>query len=154
VSLSTDIYKTVHSQKTIDEFFKYKSNIFKERLSNLTAQKLLDNLAAYKEFKRIERLETIEDLKQQIDNMYSDEKIKEEKLIEYTQGLVRELKRTSFIKLFAGTLRNYMPKYNELKHFNPVAVSQTFMEANNLSMGQKTLATTFGMASTIGAGME
>jgi hypothetical protein len=33
-------------------------------------------------------LNTIENLKQQIDNMYSDEKIKEEKLIEYTQGLV------------------------------------------------------------------
>jgi superfamily I DNA and/or RNA helicase len=55
--------------------------------------------------------------------MYADEKIKEEKLIEYTQGLVRELKRTSFIKLFAETLKNYMPKYNELKHFNPNKVA-------------------------------
>ena len=118
VRLATDIFNTVHNQKTIDEFFKYKSNIFKETLDKLTAQKLLDNLAAYKEFKRVERLETIEYLKQQIDNMYSDEKIKEEKLIEYTQGLTKELKRTSFIKLFADTLRDYMPKYNELKHFN------------------------------------
>jgi len=89
----------------------------------LTAQKLLDNLASYKEFKRVERLQIIDFLKSQIDNMYSDEKIKEEKLIEYTQGLVRELKRTSFIKLFAETLRNYMPKYNELKHFNPNKVA-------------------------------
>jgi len=86
--------------------------------------------------------------------MYSDEKIKEEKLLEYTQGLVRELKRTSFIKLFAGTLRNYMPKYNELKHFNPVAVSQKFMETNSLSLAQTTLATTFGMGSTLGVSME
>lgn len=62
-------------------------------------------------------------MKSQIDNMYADEKIKEEKLIEYTQGLVRELKRTSFIKLFAETLKNYMPKYNELKHFNPNKVA-------------------------------
>ena len=89
----------------------------------MTAQKLLDNLASYKEFKRVERLQIIDFLKSQIDNMYSDEKIKEEKLIEYTQGLVRELKRTSFIKLFAETLRNYMPKYNELKHFNPNKVA-------------------------------
>ena len=93
---------------------------------------MLDNLAAYKEFKRIERLETIAYLKGEIDNMYADEKIKEEKLIEYTQGLVNNLKRTSFIKLFAETLQNYMPKYNELKHFNPVAVSQKFLGANGL----------------------
>jgi hypothetical protein len=56
VSLATDIFNTVHSQKTIDDFFKYKSNVFKERLGNLTAAKLLLNLADYKEFKRIERL--------------------------------------------------------------------------------------------------
>jgi len=154
VLLATDIFHSVHSQKTIDEFFKYKSNIFKERLANLSAAKLLNNLATYKEFKRIERLETIEDLKFQIDSMYSDEKIKEEKLIEYTQGLVRELRKTSFIKLFAGTLRNYMPKYNELKHFNPVAVSQKFVEANNLNFGQSTMVTTIGMYSTMGASMD
>ena len=63
VSLATDIFNSVSSQKTIDEFFKYKSNIFKERLGNLSAEKLLDNLAAYKEFKRLERLETIDFLK-------------------------------------------------------------------------------------------
>jgi len=51
--------------------------------------------------------------------MYSDEKIKEEKLLEYTQGLVQTLKRTSFIALFSEQLRAFMPKYNELKHFNP-----------------------------------
>jgi hypothetical protein len=50
----------------------------------LSAQKLLQNLADYKEFKRVERLETIQYLKDQIDNVYSDEKIKEEKLQEYT----------------------------------------------------------------------
>jgi len=51
--------------------------------------------------------------------MYSDEKIKEEKLLEYTSGLVATLKRTSFIRMFSEQLRDFMPKYNELKHFNP-----------------------------------
>ena len=50
----------------------------------MSAQKLLQNLADYKEFKRVERLETIQYLKDQIENVYSDEKIKEEKLQEYT----------------------------------------------------------------------
>lgn len=53
--------------------------------------------------------------------------IKEEKLIEYTDGLVRELKRTSLIAAFGNQLRNYMPKYNELKHFNPAKIASTFI---------------------------
>jgi hypothetical protein len=36
--------------------------------------------------------------------MYADEKIKEEKLVEYTEGLVRELKRTSLIQAFSKQL--------------------------------------------------
>ena len=88
----------------------------------------------YKEFKRKERLEFIEYLRSQIDNLYADEKIKEEKLIEYTEGLVKELRRTSFIKLFADTLAAYMPKYNELKHFNAKKISAKFLEANNLKL--------------------
>ena len=32
VTLATDIFNNIHSQKTIDEFFKYKSNIFTESL--------------------------------------------------------------------------------------------------------------------------
>lgn len=80
VRLATDIFNSVEQQTTIDQFFKYKSHIFKESLSQLSAQKLLQNLADYKEFKRVERLETIQYLKDQIDNVYSDEKIKEEKL--------------------------------------------------------------------------
>lgn len=134
VRLATDIFNTVESQKTIDDFFKYKSHIFIGPLPNLTAQKMLDNLAAYKEFKRKERLEFIEHLRSSIDNLYADEKIKEEKLIEYTEGLVKELRRTSFIKLFADTLDAYMPKYNELKHFNAKKISGKFLEANNLKL--------------------
>ena len=52
--------------------------------------------------------------------------IKEEKLIEYTEGLVRELKRTSLIAAFGKQLRGYMPKYNELKHFNPSRIATAF----------------------------
>lgn len=64
VELATDIFNNIHSEKTIDEFFKYKSHIFKEPLANLNAEKLCQNLADYKELKRIERLNTIENLKQ------------------------------------------------------------------------------------------
>ena len=151
VDLATDMFNNVPNQNTIDEFFKYKSNIFKEQLKDLTAQKLLDNLAAYKEFKRIERLEIIDFLKSQIDNLFADEKIKEERLIEYTQGLIKELKRTSYIKLFAETLANYMPKYNELKHFNANRVAGKFLQANNLQLASTTMTTMGGAASEIAA---
>ena len=57
----------------------------------------------------------------------ADEKIKEEKLIEYTDGLVRELKRTSLILAFSKQLAGYMPKYNELKHFNPNKIATAFI---------------------------
>lgn len=96
-------------------------------MGTLTAKKLLDNLAAYKAFKRQERIEIIADLKNSIDSMYADEKIKEEKLIEYTDGLVRELKRTSLIQAFSKQLKGYMPKYNELKHFNPAKIAEKFI---------------------------
>ena len=102
----------------------------------------MDNLAAYREFKRVERLQIIDYLKSRIDNLYADEKIKEERLIEYTQGLVRELKRTSFIKLFADTLASYMPKYNELKHFNANKVAMAFLQANNLHLSPTTATMT------------
>ena len=54
-----------------------------------------------------------------IDQLYADEKIKPEKLEEYTSGLVGELKLTSKIEAFSKQLGRFMPKYNELKHFNP-----------------------------------
>lgn len=104
----------------------------------------MDNLAAYKEFKRVERLQIIDYLKSRIDNLYADEKIKEERLVEYTQGLVKELKRTSYIKLFAETLADYMPKYNELKHFNANKVAGVFLHANNLQLASTTMTTLAG----------
>jgi hypothetical protein len=57
-------------------------------------------------------------LKENIDFIYADEKIKPEKLEEYTNGLVMVLQKTSEIEKFSKVLHNYMPKYNELKHFN------------------------------------
>jgi sulfatase maturation enzyme AslB (radical SAM superfamily) len=98
VKLATNIYDEIQDQNTIDEFFKYKSHVFLTTLDLLSAQKLMDNLNNYRAFKRQERIELIGLLKRQIDNMYADEKIKEEKLEEYTQSLVKALKRTSLIK--------------------------------------------------------
>ena len=141
VDLATDLFNNIHNPNTIDEFFKYKSNVFKEPLKDLTAKKLVDYLAAYREFKRVERLQIIDYLKDRIDNLFADEKIKEERLIEYTQGLVRELKRTSYIKLFAETLADFMPKYNELKHFNANKVAGKFLSANNLQLASTTMTT-------------
>jgi hypothetical protein len=37
VKLATDIFNTVSNEQTIDQFFKYKSNVFKEPLKDLTA---------------------------------------------------------------------------------------------------------------------
>ena len=63
VNLATDMFLRVKDQNTIDDFFRYKSHIFNSRLSELTASKLLDNLEAYKAFKRQERIEIIALLK-------------------------------------------------------------------------------------------
>lgn len=57
----------------MDDFFRYKSHIFRGPLEGLSAQHLLDNLAAYKAFKRQERIEIIARLKTQIDSLYADE---------------------------------------------------------------------------------
>eukprot|EP00352_Strombidinopsis_acuminata_P009727 CAMPEP_0176357416 /NCGR_PEP_ID=MMETSP0126-20121128/14760_1 /TAXON_ID=141414 ORGANISM="Strombidinopsis acuminatum, Strain SPMC142" /NCGR_SAMPLE_ID=MMETSP0126 /ASSEMBLY_ACC=CAM_ASM_000229 /LENGTH=119 /DNA_ID=CAMNT_0017711019 /DNA_START=704 /DNA_END=1063 /DNA_ORIENTATION=- len=89
VTLATDIFNNIKDQFTIDCFFKYKSHIFIGPLAELSAEKLLENLEAYKAFKRSERAEIIQGLKNNIDHLYADEKIKEEKLQEYTQGLVK-----------------------------------------------------------------
>jgi Leucine-rich repeat (LRR) protein len=140
VQIATDIFHHVKDSETIDQFFRYKRHVFTGSLGELTAQKLLDNLAAYKERKRQERLQTIEFLKSQIDNHYSDEGIKEEKLQEYTQDLVAHLKRTSFIKLYAQNLAPYMPKYNELKNFKAAHVVPRFVKDFDLRFDKKLLA--------------
>ena len=77
-----------------------------------------ENLRSYKARKNEERRQKIQQLYQRIDQLYADEKIKPEKLEEYTGGLVKELKLTSQIEEFSRQLASFMPKYNELKHFN------------------------------------
>lgn len=42
-----------------------------------------------------------------------------------------------------------MPKYNELKHFNPAAVSQKFLDANGLQLATATMTTHFGMDDSV-----
>jgi hypothetical protein len=73
VTLASDIFKRVKDQNTIDEFFRYKSHIFNSPLAELNARKLLDNLDAYKAFKRQERIEMIAKLKESIDSLYADD---------------------------------------------------------------------------------
>jgi hypothetical protein len=61
-------------------FFKYKSNIFIAPFKNLSSIKLLENLAAYKKRKQAERLNIIKNMKDRIENLYIDDKLKPEKL--------------------------------------------------------------------------
>lgn len=79
----------------IDQFFKFKSHIFTAPFAQLSAQVLIENLTAYKAFKNEERRQKIQALYNRIDQLYADEKIKPEKLEEYTSGLVKQLKLTS-----------------------------------------------------------
>lgn len=97
VHLATEIYTNVKDQAVIDQFFKYKSNIFNAPFAQLNAEKLLSNLKAYKVRKNEERVKIIQTLKDRIENLYIDEKLKAEKLQEYTEGLVKVLKYTSVI---------------------------------------------------------
>ena len=89
VYLATDIFQNVKEQDKIDQFFKYKSHVFTTSFDKLSAEILLDNLAKYKELKNEERKLKIRQLYARIDQIYADEKIKPEKLEEYTQGLVK-----------------------------------------------------------------
>lgn len=84
VVLATDIFTTVGDPATIDCFFRYKSHIFTDTFDHLNAHILLQNLQAYRAVKAEERQQIIKLLYQRIDNLYADEKIKPEKLTEYT----------------------------------------------------------------------
>ena len=79
--------------------------------------------------KNEERKLKIQQLYARIDQIYSDEKIKKEKLEEYTQGLVKQLKLTTKIEAFSKVLAGFMPKYNELKHFNAGKIACAYEEA-------------------------
>ena len=129
VTLATDIFNSVQDKNTIDQFFKFKSHIFTAPFSELSAQILLENLRSYKARKNEERRQKIQQLYQRIDQLFADEKLKPEKLEEYTNGLVKELKLTSQIEEFSRVLANFMPKYNELKHFNAARIVAAYQNA-------------------------
>lgn len=97
VILATDIFKNIPDQATIDIFFKYKSNIFTAPFKELSSIRLLENLAAYRKRKQAERLNIIKNLKDRIENLYIDDKLKPEKLVEYTDKLTKALKYKSVI---------------------------------------------------------
>lgn len=82
----------------------------------------------YKQRKNAERLKIIQTLKDRIENLYIDEKLKPEKLQEYTEALVRVMKFTSVIQAFTLELPRFMPKYNELKHFNAQRIKEAYEE--------------------------
>lgn len=86
----------------------------------------MENLAAYRKRKAAERLNIIKNLKDRIENLYIDDKLKPEKLVEYTEELTRALKYTSVIQAFTLVLPNFMPKYNELKHFNAQTIKKAY----------------------------
>jgi hypothetical protein len=67
-------------------------------------------------------------LKKSILAFYEDRKIKEEKLEEYKNSLVTILKTTKEIKLFTELMSDYLPLYNELKHFNAEKIYQNYRE--------------------------
>ena len=90
----------MQDEKTINAFFKYKSHVFKASFDKLNADILMENLQQYRKKKADERSAIIKQLYMRIDNLYADEKIKPEKLQEYTQGLVVALKKTSVIDHF------------------------------------------------------
>lgn len=118
VHLATEIFNNIKDPDVVDQFFKYKSQIFNAPFNQLNAEKLRENLRLYKQRKNAERLKIIQTLKDRIENLYIDEKLKPEKLQEYTEALVRVMKFTSVIQAFTLELPRFMPKYNELKHFN------------------------------------
>lgn len=59
VHLATEIFTCVKDQSVIDQFFRYKSQIFNAPFDHLDANRLLDNLQLYKQRKNAERLKII-----------------------------------------------------------------------------------------------
>lgn len=49
---------------------------------------------------------------------------------------MKELRRTNLIVEFTRVLRYFMPKYNELKHFNAERIVGKFFENTGLKLNQ------------------
>lgn len=65
-------------------------------------------------------------LKDRIEQIYIDDKLKPERLEEYTAGLVKALNFTSVIGEFTIVCPQFMPPYNELKHFNAGRIKKAY----------------------------
>jgi hypothetical protein len=126
VYLASEMFYNIKDQNTIDQLFRYKSKIFNQPFNKLSAQKLLDNLAAYKKKANEDRLTDIKCLKDRIENLYIDDKLKPERLDLYTNELVRVLKNTSVISAFTNEVNRFLPSYNELKHFNADKIKENY----------------------------
>lgn len=122
------MFKKIKDQSVIDKLFKYKSHIFNAPFSKLSANQLLLNLQSYTKQCNAMRVKIIGSLKDRIENIYIDEKLKQERLEEYTSGLVRALKFTSVIQAFTLVCPQFMPPYNELKHFNAYKIKAAYEE--------------------------
>jgi hypothetical protein len=122
------MFHHIKDPDTIDQLFKYKSQIFNEPFSNLSTDKLLDNLASYKRRANEARLRDIKRLKDRIEALYIDDKLKPERLELYTNELVRVFKFTSVISAFVEVVPQFMPNYNELKHFSAEKIKQGYQQ--------------------------
>jgi hypothetical protein len=100
VYLAGQIFHHIKDPDTIDQLFRYKSQIFNEPFKNLSTDKLLDNLASYKRRANEARVREIKRLRDRIETMYIDDKLKPERLELYTNELVRVFKFTSVIAAF------------------------------------------------------
>lgn len=78
----------------------------------------MQNLQNYRVKSNEIRRTRIQELKERIETLYIDDKLKPERLEFYTNEFVRVLKYTSVITAFTPEVSRFLPAYNELKHFN------------------------------------
>lgn len=78
--MAAQIYFNVDSPDIIEQLFKYKTQIFTAPFAQLNAQILLDNLQAYRIKSNEVRRQRIAELKDRIETLYIDDKLKPERL--------------------------------------------------------------------------
>eukprot|EP00826_Nyctotherus_ovalis_P063138 TRINITY_DN9234_c0_g1_i2.p1 TRINITY_DN9234_c0_g1~~TRINITY_DN9234_c0_g1_i2.p1 ORF type:complete len:304 (+),score=125.38 TRINITY_DN9234_c0_g1_i2:80-991(+) len=125
VRLATDIHRKGYREK-LKVFLKFKQQVFAGNFAELTADKLQQNLEAYRKAKVEERANAIKKLNSKIGNLYSDEKLDAEVIKKYTQDIVAQLKKTEKIVNFVKHYKEFMPKPHELKYFDPVKVVDAY----------------------------
>jgi len=125
VKLSTDIYRKGYRDK-LKVFLKFKEQVFAGNFGELTADKLQQNLEAYKKARIEERANAIKKLNIKIGNLYSDEKLDAEVITKYAQDIIAQLKKTEKIVNFLKHYKEFMPKPHELKYFDAVKIAAAF----------------------------